>query len=302
MEGKKKLHASPLFLGIVGFLLSTFLPALILFASNTPADISLSLSFLFGIVTFLLCYSLPFFVEFKTEINSRINDLSKHAAIGMPEERFKGWLDCISEYAGSRRWIIAKYISQKLNRDFPNIKGSTLTFYDEQKDRVSSFFGMLIRETKKDYLFSFPYSPKEWFSFFYNETCKNCDGNMCQLGTWILHDKINYPPAHIKTLMECNGINKMRLVTIKRAEFEKEKLCHDRLSDLSREAGIKTIFIEKQLTQREKKFIENININKVDVNIFDDICIIYTEKEKKLDLMLGNSETDQYKDLFSLYN
>jgi hypothetical protein len=298
MTHKQKQHIGPFGWCVIGFLIGTILPLVALW-QVTNGVVAFAVSLCFGAAASLICYVIPFLTEFKSTVDSRFLDLAKHAALGVPQERFRDWLDCITDNEGSRRWIIAKYISEKLDRDFPNEKGTSLRFSDKNGMRVSALFGNLIGEATSHVCFTFPYTPKQWFCIIYPSICGQCDETECTLGTKKMPAHVEWPPPHILALDHHKGIRKRRLVTVTWDETEKNRKCTEKLLVMSSEAGIQTSMFGTAANERSKNLVDNINSKLLDVNVFDGLVVVWNRKEGTCDLILSSAETTEYEYLFS---
>ena len=300
MSDGQKTNPPPFAWGFIGLLIGTIIPLVVLHIGKADAVVSIPMSLGFGFLSLVVCYMIPFLRDMKVDIDDRFQDLAKHAALGVPQERFRDWLDCIADNKGSHRWIIAKYISRKLDMDFPTVKGTRLKFADSDGVRISTLFANLIREARKYIYLTFPYQPKQYFSTFYRSVCNNCDGTSCILGTRKMPNDVRkrWPPAHIKAISNRKNIDVIRIVTVPWDKNNGQEECLKTLEKISKSAGIDTKHFDGTSRKEVKALVEDINNKLLDVNIFDGLVVIWDRFKGECELILSQTETDMYGSLF----
>ena len=223
-------------------------------------------------------------------IDSRMKDIMRHACICEENNNFEKVLQSLHTTSDRKMWIVAKFISKKLNCDFASLE------IEIDAKSYSDFVSNLYPECRDSIYLTCPFTPKEWFKQLY--TSKEKRYNIEKIGVGDL-------PPHTRELLNSPVKNKKIHVILNPTDWE--DMCKDEnlpylKKFLEVNKGLQLRFtLESEL--KEKLGIE-LRIKELDYMIFDEELMLIWEKPKKpnqpttLGLHTDISPTHQILDIF----
>jgi len=214
---------------IIGSAIGEAVGALFIFlVLDEPIGKSLGCGFLFAVLGGMLGYHFKFIPEIRTRIEGtfekRMNQIIEFIALGTRNGYFEKHLGRVKEQdLGALRWVIAKYISYKLNKDFNSL--GQIEISNVSATEYSHLLGDLIEECSESIYYTCPFTPTEWFVELKFAPCMNqssCKDTQhhpdpnCPYRS-VMKDHL---PIHIKALCSSRAKDRKRVINIPRNKLE----------------------------------------------------------------------------------
>ena len=254
----------------------------------------------FVVVTLALDYvsalnTWPQMIDKKFEY--RFTKIIEYFALGTKNQNFEKAINLVRETHGRIQWIVAKFVSEKLSREFDS--SASIEIRDVHIMEYSAFVTEIISECKRSMKWTCPYSPSEWFKKLKRDDYEKLkkDGKDLDISKSIY-------PEHLVAFIQ-SRVAKQYVVNIGNSKYidlidKKNRWDFEQFTKyLCENNGIDLKFMEIDLLPI------TIKRKNSDYMIFDDRVIIEWEKnqndENLGNLRLVNQDHDQYTDIFTKY-
>jgi len=288
---------------------------------NQPLDRSLGAGLLYAILCATLGHCLKFIPEIRGKIektfDERMSQIIEFAALGTENGYFEEHLKKLRKNdLGNLRWVVAKFISYKLNKDFSNFK--QIEIPNVSALDYSKLLASLIKECSQSIYFTCPYTPTEWFVKLEIDPCKDecknkefCADKCCPYSKqWCTKHGIKkeHLPEHIKAFLGSPVPDKKRVINIPRNKLQ--KICRNseclknflnceensKPKNIEQDYKIKVRFV----AQEDLSFIDQ-KYRQGDYNILDKQLVIKWENSKCI-LIFDKKEIEQHLKIFENLN
>ncbi|RCV63324.1 hypothetical protein C5S53_14330 [Methanophagales archaeon] len=212
-----------------------------------------------------------FLKQVEEKIEMRMGNILEHAALYTDNKKFEDAIGLLHTASDKRMWIIAKFLSKKLNNDFSALK------IEIDGASYSEFSGSLYMESKESVYLTSPFTPREWIG-----QLNVSDENLKGIGKG-KHIAVSIP-SHLNALKHSLASTKRRLFILSPKEWEelhnKDMLNYlIKFNELNKE--IDTYFVQKEELERKKRF--KIDTDTFDYAFFDEKLLLRWEKPKQSD-------------------
>lgn len=233
-------------------------------------------------MTFLITSWIIIFYDLRKNVADRISNIAVFAAQWTENNSFEKTIGILRQNPNIScgvKWLVAKFISYKLNKEFKDCNDVQILIQNIDGDEYSKVLENLIYECEHEILLTCPFnSPRDWFRILEISECLNCDNNT----TCAIPDIEKRIPSHIKSLISNRKPRtKIRLITSKwkSPTTNKEKKCRRNFDKLSRKAKLTNWMISNGGI-----------LNNRDLNILDSVLIEWNKETKECKLKMGMEE------------
>lgn len=216
-------------------------------------------------------YELEQIHEISSELDSLLRErterLVEHVAIGTENGNFEAALDKLHGKIGNTHWIIAKFISKKLDKDFAGGGGSNAFVIEKVgAEEYSKFQASLIRECSDSIYMTSPHTPKDWLAALPGKT-----------------------PHHMEAFVESRALDKAwvcNLTSNQWREMIADKKFFEQFCSLSVGDGSELFFVNVEVMQRDRSLPPD-QISFRDYTLFDRKLVMSWTPDDPEDLTKG---------------
>ncbi len=230
------------------------------------------------------------------KFDKRLSMFMEYFALGTENRRFEEAIDLVRSTNGRIQWIIAKFVSKKLSKEFDT------SAYIEIKDvnivEYSQFISQIVSESEYSMKWTCPYSPAEWFKKLEPDEYNDWKKQKREL-------EIDVYPQHLKAFVQ-SCVPKQRLVNLTSEQY-KALLNEENRWDF--EQFVKFADASHRLEMRfvnTNSLTETLMCKNSDYAVFDDGVVIEWDKnptnENVGTLRLFSRGRDKFLDPFSYWN
>lgn len=241
------------------------------------------------VITFVIFTWVKIFFDLPEIIDNRISRMADFSALWTENHSFENTLGILwqnSSIGNGVKWLVAKFISYKLGKDFRDCNNVQIVIRNIKGDEYSQLLERLIYECKDEILMTCPYaSSEEWFKTLEISDCLKCGSNCT------IPNILKKTPSHIIALINNKRPKtRIRLITKKwellPTTSQKEKNCKKHFDMLSKKANL-------QVWMKERD--SDSGLKDRDLNILDGVLLEWNKDKGECKLMVGAEEVDVLK-------
>jgi hypothetical protein len=163
-----------------------------------------------GVILEWLIFELPQDRRRLHNIEDKIRKMIEHTALYTENNAFGSLLAKLRDRPGRITWVVADFISKKLEYHFPS--DDFIDYIGVGPTLYSDWVSQWLDECEDSVWFIIPFTPRAWFRALLDEHVFN------QIGSNPIHDE--HLPKHILALRSCRVADKKRIVIVTLKEWE----------------------------------------------------------------------------------
>lgn len=283
LEGLVKEHAATLIITSVAALAGGLLTL------DMPISVTISFTLLWAAFGFFGAEYLvamkkqrkereEFLEKVDGDIDKRMDKLCLYTTLFTENGSFEGITGPLAnQHFGSVKWIIAKFVSEKISADFGYPDSvNEIVLKDLNIHRYSKFATSIYVECESSIYVTSPFTPEEWFKALLNPA----DFEKVKNGKPLLEDSY---PVHVKILRQCS-VEKKRLILLEPKQWDQcfskseENICFlNEFCHVNDKVDMRFVKISKIIEEYPQ--LKEYPLEKTDIAIYD--RKVTTEWKKK---------------------
>lgn len=281
-----------------------------------PTVVSLFISALVTVLSYLLLSYRRFFLQYDGETKKHLEKMREYAATWTREKGFENCLALLREQAGSKTWIAATFISEKLNRAFKSDTQTKIVLGHVPLSEYTMLLSRLIVRSEAEVLITCPHLPNRWCqALFPKEIWDGCKPEVarCRVRERFLNLAGHKLVDELETA--CSGkVGIRHLIALSTTSAKTVRVvnghwdgdlgqetqvpwlcCAQVFGDLAKRLGLNTYVLDYTALEKDSKekqinnpeavlFSEAAEATKYnDLNVLDDLCISWKAEKKPLE-------------------